>query len=88
MGTGKSRPDPGALLEREYLALVDAVRRHWRRDEESALDLVHDAVVRVYESFGSFDPAKGEFRAWLWGILKHAASGRPQPHPRPADPVE
>ena len=76
-------PDPSDLLLREYQSLVDQVRRARKLDEEAALDLVHDAFVRVYESFQNYDPAKGEFRGWLWGVLKHAAIKKPQPGLRP-----
>lgn len=46
-------PDPTDLLAHHYQALIESVRRSWRVDEERAMDLVHDAIVRVYESFGS-----------------------------------
>ncbi|MCC6738916.1 MAG: sigma-70 family RNA polymerase sigma factor [Planctomycetia bacterium] len=73
-------PDPSDLLLREYQSLVDQLRRARRLDEEAALDLVHDAFVQVYASFQNFDPAKGEFRGWLWGVLKHVAvKRRPAP---------
>ncbi len=66
------------LLLREYQGLIDQVRRSWKLDDEAAMDIVHDAFVRVYESFGNFDPMKGEFRGWLWGVLKHVAVRRPK----------
>ena len=76
-------PDPSDLLLREYQSLVEQVRRSRKLDEEGALDLVHDTFLRVYESFQNFDPAKGEFRGWLWGVLKHVAVRKPQPGLRP-----
>ncbi|MCE9581916.1 MAG: sigma-70 family RNA polymerase sigma factor [Planctomycetes bacterium] len=78
--------DPGDLpdlLLREYQGLVAQVRRAWKLDEEAAMDIVHDTIVRVYESIGGYDPEKGEFRGWLWGVLKHAAVRKPQPPLRP-----
>lgn len=71
-------PELSDLLQREYQGLIDQVRRAWKLDEESALDIVHDTIVRVYESFGTYSPEKGEFRGWLWGVLKHAAIRRPR----------
>ncbi len=80
-------PDPTDLLAHHYQALIESVRRSWRVDEERAMDLVHDAIVRVYESFGTFDPGKGEFRGWVWGILRHVAAPKKQVLPGP-EPVE
>jgi len=81
-------PDLDALLLREYQSLVELVRRKWRLGEEDALDLVHDAIVRVYESFGTFDPAKGDFRGWVWGVLRHVSARKPEPRPEPAKAEE
>lgn len=77
--------DPSDLLLKEYQGLVEQVKRAWKLDEEGALDLVHDAFLRVYDSFPNFDPAKGEFRGWLWGVLKHAAVKKPAPKLRPEE---
>lgn len=82
----REKDDPSDLpdlLLREYQGLVAQVRRSWRLEEEDAMDIVHDTIVRVYESIGTFDPGKGEFRAWLWGVLKRAAVRKPAPAPRP-----
>ena len=34
---------------------------------------MHDAFVRIYQHAGSFDPARGEARAWIYAILRHRA---------------
>lgn len=83
----KDDADLPDLLLREYQGLLAQVRRAWKLDEESAMDLVHDAFLRVYSSFQNFDPAKGEFRGWLWGVLKHAAIKKPPPKLKPEEPV-
>jgi RNA polymerase sigma-70 factor (ECF subfamily) len=76
------------LLQREYQSLIDQVRRAWRLGEEAAMDLVHEAIVRVYGSFANYDPEKGDFRGWVWGILKHASLRRPEKKPEAREPEE
>jgi RNA polymerase sigma-70 factor (ECF subfamily) len=43
------------------------------RDRDAAADVIQDAFVRVWERAGQFDPARGEARAWLGGIVRHRA---------------
>jgi RNA polymerase sigma factor (sigma-70 family) len=38
-----------------------------------AEEAVHDAFVQVWQKAGSFDPARGEARTWLYAILRHRA---------------
>lgn len=46
-------------------------------------DLVQEVCCRAYEKFDSFDPAKGEFRRWIFGVANNvlretlAAAARP-----------
>jgi RNA polymerase sigma-70 factor (ECF subfamily) len=82
-----SDADPGPEILREYQSLVAQVQRAFRLGEDEATDKVHDAIVAVYGSFGNFDPAKGEFRGWLWGVLKHIRQTTKMPKPGP-EPVE
>ena len=89
--TSAAREGIEALLLRDYRTIVDVARRKWRLDEEEALDLVHETVVRVYESFNSFDPGRGDLKAWMWGILRHVSARRPEgpvpPPPTPGEPT-
>ena len=41
-------------------------------DEEAAAELVHESLVRIYDSLGSHNPAKGDLRGWIWGVLRHS----------------
>jgi RNA polymerase sigma-70 factor (ECF subfamily) len=43
------------------------------RDRDAAADVIQDAFVRVWERAAQFDPARGEARAWLGGIVRHRA---------------
>jgi RNA polymerase sigma factor (sigma-70 family) len=46
-------------------------------------DLVQEVCCRAYEKFDTFDPAKGEFRRWIFGVANNvlretlAAAARP-----------
>ena len=51
--------------------LVEQFRRSLRVDELQALDLAHEAVVRLYEAMPKFDPAKGDFDAWAAGFVRN-----------------
>jgi RNA polymerase sigma-70 factor (ECF subfamily) len=38
-----------------------------------AEEAVHDAFVQIWRKAASFDPARGQARAWLYAILRHRA---------------
>jgi RNA polymerase sigma factor (sigma-70 family) len=81
-----SRPSFGVLYAEVAPTLVAwaslRVRRALRGFIEPE-DLVQEVCCRAYERFHSFDPAKGEFRRWIFGVgnnvLKEtlAAAARP-----------
>jgi RNA polymerase sigma-70 factor, ECF subfamily len=43
------------------------------REPAAAEDVTAQAFERAYRRAGSFDPARGSARAWLFGIARHAA---------------
>jgi len=61
-----------------YYAPVVAFLRREGRDEDAARELAHDFFARVLErpSFGGADPARGRFRSYLLGALKHFLANR------------
>ncbi|GDY19268.1 RNA polymerase subunit sigma-24 [Verrucomicrobiota bacterium] len=56
-----------------YYAPVVAFLRADGREEDAARELAHDFFARVLErsSLGGADPARGRFRSYLLGALKH-----------------
>lgn len=70
---GHAESDGAAEFERLYRAHVEAVTAFFARrsaDPQTVADLTADTFVRVITSFGSFDPAKGTARAWVFGIAR------------------
>ncbi len=43
------------------------------RDRALAEDVVHDVFIRVWEKAGTFDPARGHAKGWLFSVLRHQA---------------
>lgn len=41
---------------------------------DAAEDLAQDVLVRVWERRAQFDPARGGFMSWVWGIARNAAT--------------
>ena len=41
---------------------------------DAAEDLAQDVLVRVWERRAQFDPARGRFMGWVWGIARNAAT--------------
>ncbi|MBC7800229.1 MAG: sigma-70 family RNA polymerase sigma factor [Gemmatimonadaceae bacterium] len=67
------------------------------RDRPAASDAVQDGFLRLWQRAGQYDPARGEARAWINTIVRHAAldiaraRGRELPTADPAlgdQPVE
>ena len=76
-----------AEFEQVYRGNVDAVMAYFARrcvEPQTVADLTSDTFVRAAGGFGSFDPARGAARAWLFGIAanvfarhcEQAAAGR------------
>jgi RNA polymerase sigma-70 factor, ECF subfamily len=59
-----------ALYEREARTMIGVAARIVRR-RELAEEVVHDVFVQVWRHAGSFDPALGSGRAWLFAILRN-----------------
>jgi RNA polymerase sigma factor (sigma-70 family) len=86
-GTGPRCPGagPAAEFERLYRANVDAVTAYFARrtaDPHAVADLTADTFVAVITGFGSFDPAKGTPRAWVFGIARHVYAAHCEAHSR------
>ncbi len=84
---GKSGGSALADFEQVYLGNVDAVMSYFARrcaEPQVVADLTSETFLRAAGGFGSFDPARGSSRAWLFGIAGHvyarhceqAANGR------------
>lgn len=68
-------PRVGLLAEFEnvYRAQVGAVTSFFARrsrDPQTVADLTSDTFVEAMTSFGTFDPAKGTVRGWLFAIAR------------------
>ncbi len=64
-----------AAFDPLYTLHVDAVYRFLSRrtsSKEAAEDLTSITFMKALESIRSFDPAKGELRAWLYRIARNA----------------
>lgn len=58
-----------------YQAHVEDIYRYvyYRlRDKEQSEDLTSQIFLRALEKYDQFSPEKGTFKAWLYGIAKHA----------------
>ena len=42
------------------------------RQRQSAEDVLHDAFVSIWQRAGSFDPARGAGRNWIYNVIQHA----------------
>ena len=85
-----------AIYDREGTRLF-GVAMAILRDRAAAADAVQDAFLRVWERAAQFDPSRGDGRAWVTTIVRHAAldmaraRGRETPTGDPAlgdQPVE
>ncbi|MGE0310025.1 MAG: sigma-70 family RNA polymerase sigma factor [Lautropia sp.] len=43
------------------------------RDRQAAEDVLHDAFVQIWRAAGTFDPARGSGRGWLYTVVRHRA---------------
>lgn len=51
--------------------LLGVVQKRTGYDASQALDIVHDAILAIYDSIDRFDPEKGTFQQWSAGILRN-----------------
>lgn len=61
-----------AIYERECGPMIGAAMRIVRR-REIAEEVVHDVFVQVWRHAGTFNPALGNGRAWMFTILRNRA---------------
>jgi RNA polymerase sigma-70 factor, ECF subfamily len=61
-----------ALYEREARWLLGVALRIVR-ERERAEDVLHDAFLQVWQHAGTFEPALGSARGWLYTIVRHRA---------------
>jgi len=58
------------LYQQESARLLGVVQR-MVRNLPWAEDLLHDAFVQIWQRSGSFDPAKGSGRGWMYTMTRH-----------------
>lgn len=67
--------DPGALrviYDAEAPRMLGIALRLLKR-RALAEEAVHDAFMQIWQRAGSFDPAKGQARTWIYAVLRHRA---------------
>ncbi len=61
-----------AIYDAEAPRMLGVALRLLRR-RALAEEAVHDAFVQIWQRSGSFDPARGEARTWIYAVLRHRA---------------
>lgn len=72
---GCARGDPDALrviYDAEASRMLGIAFRLLRR-RALAEEAVHDAFMQIWQRAGSFDPARGQARTWIYAVLRHRA---------------
>ena len=67
-------PEPLAQFERLYRSQFDAIAAYFARrsrEPQTVADLTADTFVEAMRSFGSYDPARGPLRPWLFAIARN-----------------
>ncbi|PHX37578.1 RNA polymerase subunit sigma [Pseudomonas sp. NZIPFR-PS5] len=60
------------LYTQESARLLGVAKRIARTDA-LAEDIVHDAFIKIWTRAGSFDPARGTARGWIFSVTRHLA---------------
>ena len=60
-------------LVNEYSELLYSVCRRYMGDEARAKDVLQDTFIRVFKSFGTYDPEKGALSSWMKRIAINCA---------------
>lgn len=60
------------LYTQESARLLGVAKRIARSDA-LAEDIVHDAFIKIWTRAGSFDPARGAARGWIFSVTRHLA---------------
>ena len=60
------------LYHQESARLLGVAKRI-ARDNALAEDIVHDAFIKIWLRAGSFDPARGSARGWIFSVTRHLA---------------
>jgi RNA polymerase sigma-70 factor (ECF subfamily) len=61
-----------AIYERERRWLMATVLRLVRR-RELAEEVLHDAFIQIWNKAGSYNPALGSARGWIYTVVRHRA---------------
>ena len=67
------RPDALGRAYEQYAPQLIAVARHAMGNAAAAEDCVHDALLRVWRTPGSFRPERGSLRAFLIACVRNEA---------------
>jgi RNA polymerase sigma-70 factor (ECF subfamily) len=69
----KTLTEPAAFgeLYRRHEQTVLAYFLHWSATPDVAADLTAETFAAALASIGGYDQARGELRAWLFGIARH-----------------
>lgn len=60
------------LYTQESARLLGVTQRI-ARDPALAEDIVHDAFLKIWQRAGSYDPARGSARGWIFSVTRHLA---------------
>lgn len=60
------------LYERESRWLMGVAQRIVRR-RELADEILHDAFLQIWQKSGTFDPALGSARGWIYSVVRYRA---------------
>lgn len=70
---GQDRAAFRELYGRHAASLLLFIKRRYGLDQQRAEDVIQETFLKVFRFLGRFDPARGVFRSWCWGIAKNCA---------------